>query len=119
MSKNGFTLIELMIVVVIIGLLAGFAIPKFNMASHRAKLSEAELMLKHIYQAHMTWTTATGGTTTDLGDLESVGYSTPASMAFYSIPAPSAYGLPLCLESKNPAGWPSMSVDATGELTPC
>ncbi len=48
--KNaGFTLIELMIVVVIIGLLAMLAIPRFMAVSTKSKQSEARLILKQIY----------------------------------------------------------------------
>lgn len=48
-KKNGFTLIELMIVVVIIGILAAMAIPRFMRASAKAKQSEAKEILKQIY----------------------------------------------------------------------
>ena len=48
-SKKGFTLIELMIVVVIIGILAAMAIPVFMQATSKAKQSEAKKILKQIY----------------------------------------------------------------------
>ena len=49
--QRGFTLVELMIVVAIIGILAAIAIPNFAKFQARAKQSEAKANLKGIYTA--------------------------------------------------------------------
>jgi type IV pilus assembly protein PilA len=51
MGKRGFTLIELMIVVAIIGILAAIAIPNFLKFQAKSKQSEAKTNLKAIYVA--------------------------------------------------------------------
>jgi type IV pilus assembly protein PilA len=50
-DRKGFTLIELMIVVAIIGILAAIAIPNFLKFQAKAKQSEAKTNLKAIYTA--------------------------------------------------------------------
>jgi type IV pilus assembly protein PilA len=50
-NESGFTLVELMIVVAIIGLLASVAIPNFKQYQAKAKTSEAKLQLAAIYTA--------------------------------------------------------------------
>jgi len=47
-NERGFTLVELMIVVVIIGILASIAIPKFSTMIGKAKTTEAKQILNQI-----------------------------------------------------------------------
>ena len=47
-KKNGFTLVELMVVIVIIGVLAAVAIPKMMAATNKAKAGEGPQILRSI-----------------------------------------------------------------------
>ena len=48
MNKKGFTLVELMVVIVIIGVLAAVAIPKMMAATNKAKAGEGPQILRAI-----------------------------------------------------------------------
>ena len=48
-QEKGFTIIELLIVVVIIGILAAAAIPRFGTITRKAKDTEATKILRQIY----------------------------------------------------------------------
>ncbi len=48
-NQRGFSLIELLIVLVIIGILAGIAIPRYMSSTVKAKQTEAKQLLQQIY----------------------------------------------------------------------
>ena len=46
-TQAGFTLIELMVVIVILGLLAGLIIPRFMGETDKAKVATAKIQIDH------------------------------------------------------------------------
>lgn len=54
-TQEGFTLVELMVVVAIIGLLSAVAIPNFKKYQAKAKVSEAKLQLSAAYTAEQAF----------------------------------------------------------------
>ncbi|MEW6411833.1 MAG: prepilin-type N-terminal cleavage/methylation domain-containing protein [Candidatus Zixiibacteriota bacterium] len=68
-NRKGFTLIELMIVVVIIGILAALAIPRFMQATTKSKQSEAKQILKQIYTMERAFRQETGSYSLNLNQI--------------------------------------------------
>lgn len=54
-QQKGFTLIELMIVIVILGILAATAVPAYRTYVQRAKGTEAKVMMKQILEAQIMY----------------------------------------------------------------
>ena len=70
-SKKGFTLIELMIVVAIIGILAAIAIPNFLKFQAKSKQSEAKASLGAIYTGQISFF----GETNTFGNFDQINWS--------------------------------------------
>ncbi len=77
-NKKGFTLIELMIVVAIIGILAAIAIPNFLKFQAKSKQSEAKTNLKAVYTAETSYF----GENNSYSDFDSVNWE-PVGTARY------------------------------------
>lgn len=65
-KTKGFTLVELMVVVGIVGILASVAIPKFMDASQKAKVSEFPTILSAVYTGEIAYYAEQGRYVTDL-----------------------------------------------------
>jgi prepilin-type N-terminal cleavage/methylation domain-containing protein len=70
--KKAFTLNELVVVVVIIGLLAGIGYPQFTKAIERAKRVEGVVLLDNVRTSQFRYALSSGSTSDKIKDLDIV-----------------------------------------------
>jgi len=87
-GKKGFTLIELMIVVAIVGILAAIAIPNFLKFQAKSKQSEAKASLGAIYTGQIAYF----GETNSFGDFNGINWSPSGTPRYHYSLANYAWG---------------------------
>lgn len=90
-KSKGFTLIELMIVVVVLGVLAAIALPAYQDYTKRARRADAKTSLLELQMAMEKWRANNPSYTTDMTDLGYAGASNqPSKEGYYILDIPSA-----------------------------
>jgi type IV pilus assembly protein PilA len=84
-DQKGFTLVELMVVVAIIGILASLAMPQYRKFQAKARQSEAKLQLGAAYGAEQSFYNESS---TYSGCLGNIGYGRDGSKFFYAVGFP-------------------------------
>ena len=88
---KGFTLVELLVVIVIVGILAAVAIPKFLDATNKAKASEFPTELTGIYTGQMAYQVEKGMYATTLTHLKDSGcIDVPGTSRWFKYQIPQA-----------------------------
>ena len=54
-KQKGFTIIEMMIVVLIVAILSSFAVPSYMLALERMKLAEADMMMGNVFRSQQRY----------------------------------------------------------------
>ena len=68
--NKGFTLIELLVVVLIIGILTAIAVPQYQVAVMKSRLSQAFILGKELKEAERLYYVANNEYTTDINKLD-------------------------------------------------
>ena len=115
MNRRGFTLVELMIVIVIIGLLAAMAIPRYNLTTHKSRQKEADMILGQIFRMQEAYRNQHGVQAATVAQLQTVGFKSPQPLTYFVWAG--NVSIPQCLASAG--AWPGRQLLVDGNFADC
>jgi type IV pilus assembly protein PilA len=114
-NQKGFTLVELLIVIAIIGILAAIAIPQFSAYRVRAYNATALADIKNAYTAGQAYFGDNPAGTATLDLIKAAGYNPSKDV---TVTVTNGAQATFALTSKHLAGTTTYAIDANGALTP-